>query len=590
MRFPLRSPREPQNQKHMKKLSLFTLLGWIIFACSSPSHDLLITNVTVIDVVTGEVLPNRTVSIDGDEITAIYTKTIKPQAGTEVVGGTGKYLIPGLWDMHVHNNWNYEDTNDLLVANGVVGAREMWGDMEIRKKMDEERASGKPIIDIYSAGVLTDGAPKIWPSSAEVTTLEEAEALVRCQVAQGADFIKVYSRLDSACFFTIGKTAIELGVPFSGHVPDSVSIIDALAAGMLTSEHLYGLQELGYSLRELKEVDNLFEVGNRIEALQKGLKFFDSSAMKEKLQKLDLSKHWFSPTMVTNRGVRSMQDSVFTSDPRISYLPNYITEDWKPRRTMGSQRMMPSLELMQQLYQNDFQILTILIESKAQIIAGTDYPNPWAFPGFSMHDELEIYVQAGMTPLQALQTATLNPAKVMNNDRIGIIEKGKSASLVLLNSNPLDDINAIREIESVVLRGKVFDRNALDEMLQEAKNKAALPSLMDWFQTVQDMSQALLALENKWDSMSTKYHLSGLEFLINYASYNLLGENDLDQAMEIFALNTRMHPYSQNVWDSYAEGFLMQGDTANAIQYYQKALDIYPCNQVIEKRLQALKP
>ncbi|WP_106133695.1 amidohydrolase family protein [Mongoliibacter ruber] len=574
----------------MKKLSLFTLLGWIIFACSSPSHDLLITNVTVIDVVTGEVLPNRTVSIDGDEITAIYTKTIKPQAGTEVVGGTGKYLIPGLWDMHVHNNWNYEDTNDLLVANGVVGAREMWGDMEIRKKMDEERASGKPIIDIYSAGVLTDGAPKIWPSSAEVTTLEEAEALVRCQVAQGADFIKVYSRLDSACFFTIGKTAIELGVPFSGHVPDSVSIIDALAAGMLTSEHLYGLQELGYSLRELKEVDNLFEVGNRIEALQKGLKFFDSSAMKEKLQKLDLSKHWFSPTMVTNRGVRSMQDSVFTSDPRISYLPNYITEDWKPRRTMGSQRMMPSLELMQQLYQNDFQILTILIESKAQIIAGTDYPNPWAFPGFSMHDELEIYVQAGMTPLQALQTATLNPAKVMNNDRIGIIEKGKSASLVLLNSNPLDDINAIREIESVVLRGKVFDRNALDEMLQEAKNKAALPSLMDWFQTVQDMSQALLALENKWDSMSTKYHLSGLEFLINYASYNLLGENDLDQAMEIFALNTRMHPYSQNVWDSYAEGFLMQGDTANAIQYYQKALDIYPCNQVIEKRLQALKP
>ncbi|WP_409628135.1 amidohydrolase family protein, partial [Belliella pelovolcani] len=225
--------------------------------------------------------------------------------------------------------------------------------------------------------------------------------------------------------------------------------------------------------------------------------------------------------MVTNREVRSMQDSVFTSDPRISYLPNYMTEDWKPRRTMGSQRMIPSLELMQQLYQNDFQILTILIESKAQIIAGTDYPNPWAFPGFSMHDELEIYVQAGMTPLQALQTATLNPAKVMNNDKIGSVEKGKLANLVLLNSNPLDDINAIREIESVVLRGKVFDRNALDEMLQVAKNKAALPSLMDWFQTVQDMSQALLALENKWDSMSTKYHLSGLEFLINYAGYNL---------------------------------------------------------------------
>lgn len=574
----------------MKKLTLFTLLGWIIFACSSPSHDLLISNVNVIDVVTGEVLPDRTVAIDGDEITAIYAKNIMPREGTEVVDGTGKYLIPGLWDMHVHNNWNYEDTNDLMLANGITGAREMWGEMAIRKKMDEERASGKPIIDIYSAGVLTDGAPKIWPSSAEVTTPEEAEALVRCQVAQGAEFIKVYSRLDSACFFTIGKTATELGVPFSGHVPNAVLIFDALAAGMHTSEHLLGLNKLGYSEHELKEVDSLFEVGNQFESYRRGLKYFDSSVMNEKLQKLDLSKHWFSPTMVTNRGVRSMQDSVFTSDPRVSYLPNYMTEDWKPRRTMGSQRMMPSLELMQQLYQNDFQILTILIESKAQIIAGTDYPNPWAFPGFSMHDELEIYVQAGMTPLQALQTATLNPAKVMKNDRIGSVEKGKLASLVLLKSNPLDDINAIREIESVVLRGKVFDRSALDEMLQETKNRASLPSLMEWFQPGQDMPQALLAFENQLDSMATKYNLSGLEFLINYVGYNLLGENALDQAMEIFALNTRMHPHSQNVWDSYAEGFLMQGDTTRAIQYYQKALDIYPCNQGIEKRLIALIP
>jgi len=577
----------------MKKLLLFAILGWIIFACSSPSHDLLITNVNVIDVVTGEVLPNRTVGIDGDEITAIYTKAIKPQEGTEVIDGTGKYLIPGLWDMHVHNNWNYEDTNDLLVANGVVGAREMWGDMEIRRKMDEERASGKPIIDIYSAGVLTDGAPRIWPGSGEVTTPEEAEALVRCQVAQGADFIKVYSRLDSACFFTIGKTAIELGIPFSGHVPDVVPISDALAASMLTSEHLYGLQELGYSERELKEVDSLFEIGNRFEALQKGLKFFDSSVMEEKLQKLDLSKHWFSPTMVTNRGVRSMQDSVFTSDPRVSYLPDYMTEDWKPRRTMGSQRMMPSLEIMQQLYERDVRLLKSLIENKAQIIAGTDYPNPWAFPGFSMHDELEIYVQAGMTPLQALQTATLNPAKVMKNDRIGIIERGKLASLVLLNSNPLDDINAIREIETVILRGEVFDRKALDEMLDHTKEKAALPSvyhLIIALQSEGNMPGDLLALESKLDSLSEKYNLSGLEFLVNGIGYSYLGGNDFENAIKVLELNTRLFPHSQNVWDCYAEVFLIQGDTSNALQYYQKALDIYPCNLEIEKRLLPLIP
>lgn len=577
----------------MKKLALFTLLGWIIFACSSPSHDLLIANVNVIDVVTGEVLPNRTVAIDGDEITAIYTKTIKPQEGTEVIDGTGKYLIPGLWDMHVHNNWNYEDTNDLLVANGVVGAREMWGDMAIRRKMDEERASGKPIIDIYSAGVLTDGAPRIWPGSAEVTTPEEAEALVRCQVAQGAEFIKVYSRLDSACFFTIGKTATELGLPFSGHVPNMVRIADALNTGMLTSEHLYGLQELGFSDQVIKQRDSLSNVGNQAQALRVGLEFFDLEVLNEKLQKLDLSKHWFSPTMVTNRGVRSMQDSVFTSDPRVSFLPDYMTEDWKPRRTMGSQRMMPSLEIMQQLYQNDFQILTILIENKAQIIAGTDYPNPWAFPGFSMHDELEIYVQAGMTPLQALQTATLNPAKVMKNDRIGSVEKGKLASLVLLNSNPLDDINALRSIESVILRGKVFNRSALDHMLDKTKKRAAMPNLYSFMEELQaggNLPGSLLELENNYDSLSEKYHMAGLEWLINAEGYKFLGENDFENAIQVLELNTRLYPYSQNVWDSYAEAFLMQGDTAKAITYYQKALDIYPCNQEIEKRLLALNP
>ncbi|UJP63637.1 amidohydrolase family protein [Mongoliitalea daihaiensis] len=578
----------------MKKLTLFTLLGWIFFACSSPSHDLLITNVNVIDVVTGEVLPNRTVAIDGDEITAIYNKTIKPSKGTEVVDGTDKYLIPGLWDMHVHNNWNYEDTNDLMLANGITGAREMWGNMAILRKMIEERAAGKPIIDIYSAGVLTDGAPKIWPSSAEVTDPTAAEALVRCQVRAGADFIKVYSRLDSACFFTIGKTATELGVPFSGHVPEAVPIFDALAAGMLTSEHLYGLHQLGISEQENKQLDSLFEVGNQFEAFRRELKFFNSSVMKEKLQKSDLSKHWFSPTMVTMRGFRSMQDSVFTSDPRISYLPNYMTEDWKPRRTMGSQRMMPSLALMQQLYQNDFQILTILIESKAQIIAGTDYPNPWAFPGFSMHDELEIYVQAGMTPLQAIQTATLNPAKVMNNDRIGSVEKGRLASLVLLNSNPLEDINAVRDIESVILRGKIFNRVELDDMLANAKRKAALPDVMTLLGPMAEegkLDELLDLLETKLDSLSEHYHLASLEYGLNGMGYQSMnGEKDAESAQEIFALNTRLFPHSQNVWDSYAECFLMQGDTTNAVEYYQKALDIYPCNQVIEKRLQVLKP
>lgn len=584
----------------MKKLTLFALLGWFIFACSSPSHDLLITNVNVIDVVTGEVLPSRTVAIDGDEITAIYTKTIKAGKATEVVDGSGKYLIPGLWDMHVHSNLNtgdsndhYEDTNDLMFVNGITGGREMWGIMAIKRKMAQERAAGKPIIDIYTAGVIIDGSPKYWYGSDEVTDPEEAEALVRCQVAQGADFIKVYSLLDSIAFHSIAKTAKELGVPFSGHVPDAVPIADALNAGMLTSEHFEGLFKLAYSAESRKQVNILFDAGKQDEGHRLFLELFDSGILKENLQNLDLSEHWFCPTMVALRGGMFMQDSLFTADPRLAYLPGYMTTHWKPVKAFGHQLKMPSLEFFRKLYQLEFEILESLIESKAQIIAGTDFPNPFAFPGFSLHDELEIYVKAGMTPLQALQTATINPAKVMSNNRIGYVEKGKLASLVLLNSNPLEDINAVRDIESVILRGKLYDRKKLDEILAQIKRRAAMPDarmLIEDLESEGNLPESLLALENKLEGISKKYHLSQLESAINRLGYNYLGENDFENAAKVFELNTRLYGYSQNVWSSYADGFLAIGDTTSAVVNYQKALDIYPCNREVEKRLMALKP
>jgi len=577
----------------MEKLLLFATLGWIIFACSSPSHDLLIANVNVIDVVTGEVLPNRTVAIDGDEITAIYTKVIKPKEGTEVVDGTGKYLIPGLWDMHVHNNWNYEDTNDLMLANGITGAREMWGNMAIRRKMVEDRAAGRPIIDIYSAGVIIDGSPRIWPGSDEVTDSEEAAKIVECQIAQGADFIKIYSRLDSAAFYSIAKTTKELGVPFAGHVPEKISVGNAASAGMLTMEHLYGLEKYAAHDSIMKHSDSLRQSGKYAAGMHYILQYLDTTLLDRSVAELVNTGTWFSPSTVTMRGWYFEYDSAFTADSRVEYLPQYLISNWFPAKQFGSKPDSFARAQRMALWQLDMAILRALVRNGASIIAGTDFPNSWSFPGFSMHDELEIYVQAGMTPLQALQTATINPSKVMNNDRIGAIEKGKLASLVLLNNNPLEDINAIRDIESVVLRGKVYDRIALDEMLDHTKEKAALPTIYHLIMALQsegNMPGDLLALESKLDSLSEKYNLSGLEFLVNGIGYSYLGENDFENAIQVLELNTRLYPHSQNVWDSYAEVFLMQVDTSNALQYYQKALDIYPCNQEIEKRLLTLIP
>jgi imidazolonepropionase-like amidohydrolase len=577
----------------MKKLFIIFVFSVILVSCSNPQHELLITNVNVIDVVTGEVLPNRTVAIDGDEITAIYTKTINPGKNLEVVDGTGKYLIPGLWDMHVHNNWNYEYTNDLLLANGVTGAREMWGNMAIRKKMDEERISGRPIIDIYSAGVIIDGAPRIWPGSDEVISPEDAAALVKCQVEQGAEFIKIYSRLDSATFYAIAQTSKELGVPFAGYVPSQVHIRDAAAAGMQTMEHLLGLEEMAAHdsiISQSKEMKTSFRSTPATYHIYSHL---DSNLLDSSLLELQKSNVWMSPTMTTARGYYLKYNKDFIADKRVEYLPGDMIFDWNPYLQFGLKPDSIEIAKREDLWKFHFEMLKALVRTNTPIIAGTDYPNPWAFPGFSLHDELEIYVKAGMSPLQALQTATLNPSRLMKNEKIGTVKKGSLASLVLLNNNPLENINAVRAIESVVLRGKLFTRDALDSMLENTKRRAGLPDasvLIEKLLEEGNLPNSLMGLSDELETLGDTYNLMSLGWEIYGLAMSYLSNQEHENALLVLQSITQLYPYDQLAWSSYADGYLAKGDTTKAVFHYQKALDIYPCNQEIKKKLLALQP
>jgi len=572
----------------MKKLALLISIAAFAVSCNSPNHDLLIANVNVIDVVTGEVLPNRTVAIDGDSITAIYTKTIKPGKETEVVDGSGKYLIPGLWDMHVHNNWNYEDNNGLLLANGVTGAREMWGDMVIKKKMEEERTSGIPIIDIYSAGVIIDGAPRIWPTSDEVISPEEATALVKCQVEQGADFIKIYSLLDRACFDAIAQTSKELGVPFAGHVPRKIHIREAAAAGMQTMEHLFGIEELAAHDSIIAQSKEMKKTSSSIAATHHIYSHLDTKLLDASLIELQKSNVWMSPTMTAARGQYLKYNKDFISDKRVEYLPGDMIFEWNPYLQIGPKPDSIEIAKREDLWKFQFEMLKALVRTNTPILAGTDYPNPWAFPGFSLHDELEMYVEAGMSPLQALQTATLNPSKLMKNEKIGTVEKGNLASLVLLNQNPLEDINAVRAIESVVLRGKIYKRDALDSMLENTKRRAGLPDasvLIEKLKEEGNLPNSLMGLSNELETLGDTYNLMSLGWEIYGLAMSYLSNQEYENAFLVLQSNTQIYPNDQYAWSSYADGFLTQGDTLNAVQYYQKALDIYPCNLDIQKKL-----
>lgn len=295
-----------------------------------------------------------------------------------------------------------------------------------------------------------------------------------------------------------------------------------------------------------------------------------------------------SPTMSAARGYYLKYNKDVIADTRVEYLPGDMIFDWHPNNQFGPKP--DSLELAQRedLWKFNLEILKALVRTNTPIIAGTDYPNPWAFPGFSLHDELEMYVEAGMSPLQALQTATLNPSKLMKNEKIGTVKKENLASLVLLNQNPLEDINAVRAIECVVFRGKLFKRDALDSMLENTKRRAALPDasvLIDKLKEEGNLPGSLMGLSSELETLGESYNLMSLGWELYGLAMSYMSNQEFENALLVLQSITQLYPNDQNAWNSYADGFLAKGDTLNALQYYQKALDIYPCNLDIQKKL-----
>ena len=427
--------------------------------CLAGKHDCLITNVTIVDVNTGKILKNKTVAIDNNRISAIYDKEMIGSTATIVIDGKGKYLIPGLWDMHAHYKWSHADMDPLLVANGITGVREMWGDMpEFVKVPVKEQQEEVISPDIYTSGDIIDGNPPSFPMGClVVTTPDEAVDAVKKQIDKNVDFIKVYSSLSEECFMAIAKEAKKRNIPFAGHIPNRVSIYQAIEAGMASSEHLYGF------LNACSSVDT---------SNQALINTFSEKRFDSLCSVLARSSMWICPTLTVNRAMSSLNDSTFINDNRMSYLPGYVLEIW-------NMKMKPYTKSEIDIFANsnrarylfELSLIGKMNKRGVKFIAGTDFPNPYVFPGFSLHDELSLMVKGGMPALDALKSATLNPAIFMNKTAdFGTVEVGKLASLVLLNKNPLENIENTKTIETVIVRGKVYSRKALDLMLEQAKS------------------------------------------------------------------------------------------------------------------------
>jgi len=435
-------------------------------SCRVSNHDCLITNVNVVDLETGKILNNKTIAIDSNRISAIYDNEIVGLDSTIVIDGKGKYLIPGLWDMHAHYKWNRVDTDPLLIANGITGVREMWGDMpeyvKIPKNTPQE---GVVSPDIYFAADFIDGNPPAFPGSLIVTNSDEAVAAVNNQMEKKVDFLKVYGMLAEEAFMAIASEAKKRNIPFAGHIPESVSIYKAIESGMASSEHLYGFLE-GCMPQNKNE--------NPSESMEVFISRFSEKRFDSLCSVLAKSNMWLCPTLVVNRAMSYLNDSIFINDNRKAYLPGYVIGIWNQQINAYTKKQIDIHSNSTRVrYLFELSLIGKMNENGVKFLAGTDFPNPYVFPGFSLQDELSLMAKGGMPALDVLKSATINPAIFMNkNADFGSVEVGKLASLVLLNKNPLENIENTKTIAAVIVRGKVYDRKALDLMLAHAKSNA----------------------------------------------------------------------------------------------------------------------
>jgi|SRR3989475_1503466 len=474
------------------------LLAWFSLAplgLAQAVTQLVITHVTVIDATGAPMQPDMTLVITGNRIVALRkTGTIRVPKGAQVVEAKGKFLIPGLWDMHVHmfnqvsrrppNTWYFP----LFVASGITGIREMWTKPEDIEQIREWRrlqAEGSLLAPrIAAVGTLVDG-----PAGAETTqiggalpgptanvvrTPEEARDFVRALRAIGdIDFVKTYSSLSREAYFAIADEAKKQGLPFAGHVPFLVDAAEASSAGQRSMEHLNQILESSSSRSQ-----ELFQVPGRdwsSEHEKLMLDTFSDERFRKLVAVLAKNQSWQVPTLVVARVYAFPRDlRIIRNEDRMRYIPSNEIANWKKLFPERVQEPTDTEKAVRgRLWQKQLEVVRRMNEASVPFMAGSDLGTAYTYPGFSLHDELALLVEAGLTPMQGLQTATRNPAHFLGlQDSLGTVEEGRTADLIILDANPLEDIRNTQKIAAVIINGRFLNRGELDKLLTQAEADA----------------------------------------------------------------------------------------------------------------------
>lgn len=380
----------------------------------------------------------------------------KPAPGVRVIDATGEFLIPGLWDMHVHLDSEGSELR-TLAANGITGIREMYSAIPIatlgawRARPENPRIAAAGFLD--GPLMLTSGPAR--PDAYAVGNAEEARQAVGLLRARGADFLKVYNSLPREAYFAIAEESKRLGIPFAGHVPEAVSPAEASDAGQHSQEHLINILLACSSREEELRAQRIAAMNDpAISPVERALQLgfpdpqglfdtYDEAKAAALFKTFVKNQTWHTPTLALLQSFLADQDRT----RRLLYmqdLPPQVFDGWMARISALLDRYK---KLVRDMHR-----------AGVEFLAGTDSgPNNPVPMGIGLHDELELLVESGFTPMEALQTATRNPARYFGRlEDMGTIEPGKLADLVLLTANPLDDIRNTRKIAVVILRGRIL--------------------------------------------------------------------------------------------------------------------------------------
>ncbi|QNK01857.1 amidohydrolase family protein [Dyella telluris] len=471
----------------MKKLLSVAIASAVALAspafAASSVGDVIIRHANVVDVEHATAIQDQAVVLRGNDIVAVGPdKDIaKAWKATQTVDGDHRYLIPGLWDMHVHFGGGPEliDENKALlplyIAHGITTIRDCSGDLP-----DQVLAWRGEIADgtlfgpqLFTSGAKIEGIHPVWKGTIEVGSKADVDAAFVKLKKDKVDFVKITdSTLDPQLFLYAVSEAHSFGIRSSGHIPMALTVEQAVDAGISSIEHIDYAYKAGVKDEAAITADYAAGRITRAEANKRLDAGFDKATAMKAYQLFKDKNVFVTPTLNGGRVLDFLDVDNHANDPYLAYIGPKLrkTYDWRIER--AAKATPEQIAARHAHYEKLAAVLPMLQQAGVTIMAGTDagFLNSFDYPGIGLHEELGLFVKNGLTPAQALSSATrAGPAWFGKLDRYGAITTGHAADLVLLKRDPLKDIDATRDIDTVILRGHVYDRHALDGMLEQTR-------------------------------------------------------------------------------------------------------------------------